>query len=95
LGVPPNFAGGFLNRPVRLVISGVTKDSTLVAIPSAVVDLFRTADNSLADSVVSDANGLYVASDVGPAQNYYGVGYKPGSPDTTGATLNTLTGVEG
>lgn len=73
-------------------ISGTTKDSTGAPLPSCCVTLYRTADNSVAGRVTSDANGDYLIN-ASPALTHYVVAYLPGSPDVAGTTVNTLTGV--
>lgn len=72
-------------------ISGVTKDSAGAVLASCRVELFRTADDSPVSQTTSNANGVYII----PASNvlqHYIVAYKAGSPDVTGATVNTLIG---
>lgn len=72
-------------------ISGTTRDSTGAALGACAVKLFRTADDSLVNQTVSNASGLYIT----PASNllaHYLVTYKVGSPDVTGASVNTLVG---
>ena len=72
-------------------ITGTTKDSTGAALGVCTVDLFRTADDSVAARTVSDANGLYLIY-ASPSLTHYAVAYKIGSPDVAGTTVNTLTG---
>ena len=84
-----NEATQIFERPYA--ITGTTKDSTGAALASCVVDLFRTADDTLATSITSDASGNYLV----PASQYlthYAVAYKAGSPDVAGTTVNTLAG---
>ncbi len=78
---------------VKLLISGVTKDSTGAILASCTVTLFRTTTNLSLETVVSDANGVYVFSAIGVSETYYVVAYKVGSPDVAGTTVNTLVGV--
>lgn len=93
LGVPPSFCGKMLLPSVKLMITGVTKDSTGAILGNAVVDLFKTgADNNL-EEVVSDAStGAYSVSSVGLGQNYYVRAYKAGAPDVAGTSRNDLNG---
>jgi hypothetical protein len=83
------------------IISGITKDSTSTPIAGVTVKAYRTAadvNNSLnADlqegpAVVSDAAGNYTVCLTNQDAHYL-VGYKAGSPDIAGTTLNTLQGV--
>jgi hypothetical protein len=80
------------------VISGITYDANGAVLAACTVKAFRstTVDNLLADTqegptLLSGAEGGYAM----PLPNndpHYLVGYKAGSPDVTGATLNTLVG---
>jgi hypothetical protein len=72
-------------------LSGVTRDSTGAVLAGCNVKLFRTADDSLVSQTTSDANGIYIIP-ASPALQHYLVTYKTGSPDVTGASVNTLTG---
>lgn len=93
LPVLPVNPPGLVTPPVKFIIGGVTKDSSGVALAGVTVDLFRTIDNVMIDSAVSDGSGNYQFSTPGPGQNYYVVAYKAGAPDVAGTTLNTLTGI--
>jgi hypothetical protein len=77
------------------VLSGETKDgSSGLVVGSVPVDIFRTADKQWVGSVVSDAvTGVYTFGVRDPVNQYFCVGYLPGSPDLAGTTLNNLTGV--
>lgn len=72
-------------------ITGVTKDSSGVALGSCTVRLFNTATNLLEQTTVSDASGNYSFT-VDKTQTYYEVSYKAGAPDVAGTTVNTLAG---
>lgn len=72
-------------------VRGVTKDSTGAALGSCTVHLLRTADDSEAGLVTSDASGVYRV-DASPAIMHYAVAYKAGAPDVAGTTVNTLVG---
>lgn len=71
-------------------IIGVSRDSTGVALGSCTVKIFRTADDVLVASTVSDESGNWTAypNQEGP---YYYVEYKAGSPDVFGTSPNTNT----
>lgn len=73
-------------------LTGVSRDNSGVALGGATVKLFRTWDDTMIASTVSDGSGnwtLYPASS-GP---YYLVEYKSGSPDVAGTSVNTLAAV--
>ena len=80
--------------PTRLLLSGVTRDSTGVILGSCTVHLFKTLNDQFVDLTVSDAvTGAYSFTTTGMGQTYYVVAYKVGVPDVSGTTLNTLIGV--
>jgi hypothetical protein len=86
-GTMPRAAGGQgMQR-----ITGTTRDSTGGVLGSVTVQIFRTSDDLYIGAVVSDAAGYFEAMTPYPATAHYLVGYKAGSPDVTGATVNTLT----
>jgi hypothetical protein len=75
------------------LITGVTKDSTGAALGGCTVTLFKTVDNMPSAITVSDEAGNYSFSIDGNSQARFAVSYKAGSPDVTGATVNTLVPV--
>ena len=83
---PPLFTGTF-------AITGVTKDSTGVALGNCVVQLFRTGDDVLVQETSSDGSGNYTCNPPNNAGYFYIVAYKAGSPDVAGTTVNTLAAV--
>lgn len=91
-GVPPFRQAKGLPRYEQINITGVTRDSTGIALASCVVDLFRTDNDVKVDAVTSDGSGNY-SFRVGPGTPYYIVAYKAGAPDVAGTTVNTLAGV--
>lgn len=94
LGVGPAFTGRLPLPAVRLRIVGITKDAVGTVIGSATVKLYRTVDDALMDTCVSDAvTGSYSFSAIGLCESYYAVAYKAGAPDLSGTTVNTLVGV--
>lgn len=80
------------NRGPLSGIAGVTRDSAGAILASCDVHLFRTATDVEVDQTTSDGSGVYSFPNVTPAEAYYVLAYRAGSPDVTGATLNTLTG---
>lgn len=95
IGVPP-LRFGVRPPPTypRVLISGVTKDSTGAALPGCTVDLYRTIDKTWQQTVVSDGSGAYAFSPVNNGNGpYYIVAYKAGAPDVAGTSVNTLLGV--
>lgn len=73
-------------------IKGTTKNADGTPISGAIVQAFVTADDRYVGEVQSREDGSYDlgVSTVAGTQHYL-VAYKPGSPDITGATVNTLT----
>jgi hypothetical protein len=71
-------------------ITGVTRDSTGVALASCTVHLLRTPSDAIAATTVSDGSGNYSFANPGSGP-FYLVAYKPGSPDVAGTTVNTVT----
>jgi hypothetical protein len=73
---------------IRIV--GVSRDATGVALGTCVVKVFRTVDDVLVASTVSDGSGDWTAypNQAGP---YYFVEYKSGAPDVFGTSPNTNT----
>lgn len=94
LGIPAFLYGRTLfTPPTRLIISGVTRDSTGAILGSCSVALYRTSDDVLMERVTSDnSTGAYSFSAVGLSETYYVTAYKAGAPDLAGTTVNTLTG---
>ncbi len=85
---PSRWTGSF----ERLKFTGITRDVAGAALGSCVVQLFRTSDDLLMDQQTSDLLGNYTVYSYDNAQHYI-IAYLAGSPDVTGATVNTLTGV--
>ncbi len=80
-----------LSAQQNFTLVGRTLDSAGFPLASCALHVFRTADDSLATTGTSDASGNYIIY-VAPVTTYYLVAYKPGSPDVSGTTLNTLVG---
>ena len=76
---------------VRKVVSGTVVDVNGNAVSGATVQLFNTATGALVDTQTSQADGSYKVGDPNNVASF-AVGYLSGSPDTTGATVDTLTG---
>ena len=75
-------------------ITGITKDSTGVAVGGCTVKLYKTSSDAVVDTTLSDANGNYsFPIAMGGNETFYVVSYKAGSPDIAGTTVNTLVGV--
>lgn len=76
----------------QVAISGYTRDVYNTPLPFCTVKLYRTLDDSVQYVTTSDANGFYqVLSSY--SDDHYIVTYKVGSPDVTGASINTLRGI--
>jgi hypothetical protein len=69
-------------------IIGVSRDAVGAALGVCVVKVFRTSDDVLVASTISDGSGNWTAypNQVGP---YYFVEYKAGAPDVFGTSPNT------
>lgn len=79
-------------------IRGSCKDGSGVAVANAIVQAFVTATDQIAGEVQANTDGTYsVGVQQSKATPHYLVAYKAGSPDITGATVNTLlpTNVDG
>ena len=70
-------------------VTGITYDATGVALGDCTVLLFDSANDTLAQTTVSDANGNY-SFVVDKTKNWYVVSYK-GTP-VQGVTVRTLVG---
>lgn len=71
-------------------ISGVTRDSTGVALGNCEVDLFHSASDVLVLRGVSDGAGNYSFVIGNNSDFYYVRAYKAGAPDLAGTTINAL-----
>lgn len=76
------------------IIQGTTKDEVGTAAAGYKVYLFNMTSGTpiLEQTAISDGSGLYSFT-VQQGSIYWVISYKSGTPDKTGATLNTLTGV--
>lgn len=73
-------------------IRGTVVDSSDVAVAGAIVQGFVTATDAYVGEVQSNTDGTYtLGTETLPGVAHYLVAYKPGSPDTAGTTVNTLT----
>lgn len=82
----PTFTGTFS-------LSGVTRDSSGVALAGCVVDLFLNSEDTLVATTTSDGSGNYTFIVNGNSQTYFVRAYKAGAPDVAGTSVNTLTAV--
>lgn len=72
-------------------ISGVTRDPSGSIVVSATVHMYRTSDDQILGSTISDAvTGAFTVVSQDDTQTVYLAAYKTGAPDITGATVNTL-----
>ena len=81
------------NPGPSLTIQGITKDKVGNPVACSTVYLFNVTSGIpvLVKTATSDGSGLYSFT-VEEGQIYWVTDYKTGTPDKTGATLNTLTG---
>lgn len=85
-GAMPEAGGGAQMRK----FTGITRTSSGTTMANATVQAFLTANDQFVREVVSDAGGYFELPSEYAATNHYLVAYKAGSPDSTGASLNTL-----
>lgn len=72
-------------------IKGMAVDTSDAGLSGAVLHAFRTSDDAFAGyEVESRTDGSYDLATNFPGVAHYVVAYLPGSPDRTGATVNTL-----
>lgn len=90
-GVPPPMQGRIPLPTAGWTITGVTKDSTGVALATCDIDLFETTTDTKRANTTSDGSGAF-SFPANAYDRYYAVAYKAGSPDVAGTTVNTLTG---
>jgi hypothetical protein len=76
----------------RYAFTGVTRDQYGSPVGSCAVKLYRTSDDTLLDSQVSDPSGNFLLSTAYYPDTHYIVAHKSGSPDIDGVTVNTLIG---
>lgn len=74
----------------RYGIIGVTRDAYGSPLGGMTVKLYRTSDDSVQSSTVSDQFGNYTVTTPYYPDAHYIIVYKSGSPDTFGTTPNTL-----
>ena len=91
---PPMLGSAFIQQHAtpRIIITGITKDSGGAPIGGCTVKLYRTSDDVMVLSTISDGSGNYTFAPVNRGVQYYVVAYKAGAPDVSGTTLNTLEG---
>ncbi len=76
----------------RFGFVGVTRNANGTPVAACTVKLFRTADDLLLDTQVSDANGAFLLNTPYYPDAHYIVAHKTASPDIDGASVNTLVG---
>lgn len=72
---------------------GVTRDVYGSPVGLCTVKLFRTSDDLLLDTTVSDPSGNFLLNTAYYPDAHYIVAHKTGSPDVDGVTANNLIGV--
>ena len=78
--------------PGSATLSGVTRTCAGAVLGSVTVLCFRTSDNLLIGTTVSDGSGTFSIT-VTAGESHYLVGYLVNAPDTFGTTRNDLQGV--
>lgn len=74
---------------LRMVISGVSRDSVGATLGSCRVMLFRTTDRAFISETTSDGSGNW-SMEVLVSGPFFLVEYKSGSPDVAGTSKNNL-----
>jgi hypothetical protein len=74
----------------RFGFLGVTRDVYGTAVGGVTVKLYRTSDDSVVCTTVSDPLGNFGVTTQYYPDTHYMVAYKTGSPDIEGTTANTL-----
>lgn len=73
-------------------VTGVTRDVYGSPLGGCTVKIFRTSDDVLVSSIVSDPLGAFTVTTPYYPDTHYLVTYKTGSPDTFGSSVNTIQG---
>lgn len=73
----------------NMLVSGVTRDSTGVALGGCTVELVNATTRVVEQTQVSDGSGNYSFT-ADKTQSYLLRAYKAGAPDVAGTSLNTL-----
>ena len=91
-------------RPIKYVISGVTRDSSGAALGNCLLEIFEVINGvvtkeepkgRLVNTGISDASGNYSIEVYASSGVTFSVdAYKAGSPDLAGTTVNTLVGTQ-
>ena len=90
---PPNL------KPIRYLLTGVTKDSSGVALGGCTIEVFENIPGAvdsepkgrLVNMATSDASGNYsVEVHAGKGVTFQCDAYKAGAPDVSGTTVNTF-----
>lgn len=76
----------------RFGFIGVTRDANGSPVASCTVKLFRTSDDALLDTTVSDPLGNFLLNTAYYPDAHYMVAHKSGSPDVDGISQNNLIG---
>lgn len=89
------FLGGHPFRAPQLsrkqeAIAGITKDATGAALGGCTVKLYRSLDDVMIATMVSDASTGAYSFDNPASGPFYVVAYKTGATPVAGTTLNTL-----
>ena len=100
-GAPPDlFPVTTLYKPIRYLLSGITRDSAGTALGNCILEVYETVPGTnvsepkgrLVNMTTSDANGNYnLEVHSRPGATFRVDAYKAGAPDLAGTTKNTLT----
>lgn len=82
-------------KPFQYVLSGISMDSVGAALPGCTVNVFATGTNLHQGTTVSDSQGAWTMTVIGPAgMTFFLVEYLAGLPDVAGTSVNTLQATE-
>lgn len=82
---------GGLVGPALFITGTTLEECTLAIVAGATVKLYRTSDDSLVATTISDGTGFYSFA-VSDLDFYYARAYRAGAPDEAGTTRNDLQG---
>lgn len=77
----------------RYAFAGYTRDAMGTIIPGVTVKVFRTSDDSLQGTSISDTLGFFFVNTLHYPDAHYLVAHKTATPDVDGVSVNTLIGI--
>ncbi len=77
--------------PAWFKVEGITRDSAGVALAGCTVKVYRSSDDLMVGSTISDANGVFSVQLASGLETYYVRYYLAGAPDVAGTSQNGLS----